>query len=472
MAPSASPRNTGCTISHGGFGPGAPKTAPSPYWARALGGEVVGRGGHALWADITATGLFGAEERTATESNSNPSTGPLAGVRILDLTSVVLGPMATQILGDYGAEIIKVEGLGGDVMRSNGVSRHRGMSSVFLALNRNKRSIALDLKHPEGAETLRRLVASCDVFVHNMRIAALKRLGFGYEQVAAVKPDIVYCSAPGFGQDGPYHDQPAFDDIIQAASGMVTVEPDAECRYVPSLVADKTAGMAVVNSVLAALFSKERTGKGQYVEVPMMETVTSFVLAEHLGGLTFEPQSEPAGYARLLNGGRKPCRTRDGYVATLPYTAANWVAFFNDIGKPELIDRLGVVDPFTRNKNVAALYANLQEFAEQRTTDELMEMCRRLDIPATPIYSIQELPEHPHLKAVGMFQMTDHPTEGRIRYVRPPTVFSSTPASVRYHAPVLGQDTVSILDEAGFSKGEISRLLSEGVAAQASTRDE
>jgi crotonobetainyl-CoA:carnitine CoA-transferase CaiB-like acyl-CoA transferase len=401
--------------------------------------------------------------------NSNQPTGPLAGVRILDLTSVVLGPLATQILGDYGAEIIKVEALQGDVMRSNGVSRHRGMSSVFLALNRNKRSIALDLKRTEGADTLRRLTASCDVFVHNMRVSALTRLGFGYEQVAAIKPDIVYCAAPGFGQEGPYHDQPAFDDIIQAASGMVMVESDTQCRYLPSLVADKTAGMALVNSLLAALFNKERTGKGQYVEVPMLETVTSFVLAEHLGGLTFEPQSEPAGYARLLNGGRKPLRTRDGYVSTLPYTAANWVAFFNDIGKPELIERLGVVDPFTRNKNVVALYASLQEFAVQRTTDELMQMCRRLDIPATPIYGMQDLPQHPHLKAVGLFQMTDHPTEGRMRYVRPPTVFSATPASVRYQAPILGQDTVSILNEAGFSEGEISHLLSQGVVAQAST---
>ncbi|MDB5873312.1 MAG: Formyl-CoA transferase [Ramlibacter sp.] len=394
------------------------------------------------------------------------SGGPLSGVRILDLTAVVLGPMATQILGDYGAEIIKVEPVQGDVMRANGVSLHRGMSSIFLAINRNKQSIALDLKRPEGVEALRRLVPTVDVFIHNMRVSALNKLGFGYEAVAKLKPDIVYCAATGFGQDGPYRDQPAFDDIIQAASGMVAFGSDTDRQYLPSLVADKTAGLALVNAVLAALFHRERTGVGQYVEVPMLETVTSFVLAEHLGGLTFEPQAGPAGYARLLDGGRKPVRTLDGFVATLPYTAANWISFFNEIGQPQLVEALGVVDPFTRNKNVVALYAKVQEYAADRTTAQMMEMCERLDIPATPIYGIEQLPEHPHLKAVGLFQMADHPTEGRIRYVRPPTIFSSTPAAVRCQAPLLGQDTVAVLGQAGFSSEEISRLLAQGVAKQ------
>jgi formyl-CoA transferase len=369
--------------------------------------------------------------------------------------------------------IIKVEALQGDVMRANGVSLHRGMSSIFLAINRNKQSIALDLKHADGVDTLRRLVPTADVFIHNMRVSALNRLGFGYDDVAKLKPDIVYCAATGFGQDGPYRDQPAFDDIIQAASGMVAFGSQTDRQYLPSLVADKTAGLALVNAVLAALFHRERTGAGQYVEVPMLETVTSFVLAEHLGGMTFEPQAGPAGYARLLNGGRKPVRTTDGFVATLPYTAANWVAFFNEIGQAHLIEELGAVDPHTRNKNVIALYAKLQEYAGVRTTAEMMEMCQRLDIPATPIYNIEELPEHPHLKAVGLFQMADHPTEGRIRYVRPPTIFSSTPAAVRCQAPVLGQDTVTVLQEAGFSGEEISRLLAQGVARQSGgERDE
>jgi crotonobetainyl-CoA:carnitine CoA-transferase CaiB-like acyl-CoA transferase len=393
-------------------------------------------------------------------------------VRILDLTAVVLGPLATQILGDYGAEVIKVEPIQGDVMRANGVSLHRGMSSVFLAINRNKQSIALDLKQADGVEILKRLVTTADVFIHNMRVPAIDRLGIGYDAVSAIKPDIVYCAATGFGQSGPYRDQPAFDDIIQAASGMVAFGSDTDRQYLPSLVADKTAGMALVNAVLAALFHRERTGAGQYVEVPMLETVTSFVLAEHLGGLTFEPQAGPAGYARLLNGGRKPVRTLDGFVATLPYTAANWISFFNEIGKPHLVEELGVVDPFTRNKNVVALYARVQDYAGDRTTAEMMEVCERLDIPATPIYGIEQLPHHPHLKAVGLFQMADHPTEGRIRYVRPPTLFSGTPANVRCQAPVLGQDTVAVLKATGFSEPEVQALLARGVVAQAESDGE
>lgn len=401
-------------------------------------------------------------------THSWSAPGPLAGIRVLDLTSVLLGPMATQILGDYGAEIIKVESLTGDLMRANGVARSRGMGAVFLAVNRNKQSIALDLKHPDGAAALRRLISNCDVFVHNIRVAALQRLGFGFEQVAAIKPDVVYCAATGFGQDGPYHDQPAFDDIIQAASGMMASAPGEDCEYLPSLVADKTAGLALVNAVLAALFHRERTGEGQYVEVPMLETVTAFVMAEHLGGLTFDPQSEPAGYARLLkNGRRKPVRTLDGFVATLPYTGAHWVAFFNDIGRPELNEEYGTADAFTRNRNLPRLYAELQAFAAGKTSEEVMQTCRRLDIPATPIYELDQLPEHPQLKAVGLFQTAEHPTEGRIRYVRPPIGFSRTPATVRRQAPVLGQDTSRVLRDAGLSDAEISGLLIKGAAAQA-----
>jgi formyl-CoA transferase len=236
------------------------------------------------------------------------ASGPLDGIRILDLTSVVLGPLATQILGDYGAEVIKIEALEGDLMRANGVSLHPGMSSIFLALNRNKRSLAIDLKTAAGASVLRRLIEGADVLVHNMRVAAIERLGFGYQAVAQINPALVYCVATGFGQDGPDRDRPAFDDVIQAACGLVSLNatqngvPD----FIPSLIADKTTGMAVVNAVLAALLGRVRTGRGQHVEVPMLETMTAFVLAEHLGGLSFrtDPAPAPAGYARLLAGGR------------------------------------------------------------------------------------------------------------------------------------------------------------------------
>lgn len=242
--------------------------------------------------------------------------GPLEGIRVLDLTSVVLGPLATQSLADLGADVIKIEGPEGDLMRANGVSRNAGMSSIYLALNRNKRSVVLDLKTPAGAAALRRLIAGADVLIHNMRVAAIERLGFGYGAVAALNPRIVYCVATGFGQDGPHRDKPAFDDIIQAACGLVSLGCVAGGRpeYVPSLIADKTTGMALANAVMAALLHRERHGSGQAVEVPMLETMASFVMAEHLAGLTFEPATGAAGYARLLQGGRRPAQTADGWI--------------------------------------------------------------------------------------------------------------------------------------------------------------
>ena len=257
---------------------------------------------------------------------SSPPRGPLAGVRILDLTSVVLGPVATQILGDYGADIIKVEGIEGDLMRANGVSTQRGMSSIFLAINRNKRSIAIDLKTPAGRQALMALLPGIDVLVHNMRVAAIERLGFGYEAVHAINPKIAYCVATGYGQDGPDKDKPAFDDVIQAGCGLASLIGHASKvpDYAPSLLADKTTGLALANAVLAALFHRERHGVGQYVEVPMLETMTAFTLAEHMGGMTFDPPPAKAGYARLLAGGRKPAPTRDGFVAMLPYTTEHW----------------------------------------------------------------------------------------------------------------------------------------------------
>jgi len=394
--------------------------------------------------------------------------GPLAGVRILDLTSVVLGPLATQILGDYGADIIKIENLEGDLMRANGVSLHPGMSSIFLAINRNKRSIAVDLKSPEGRDVLRRLASGADVLVHNMRVAAIERLGFGYEAVAELKPDIVYCAATGFGQDGPDRDKPAFDDIIQAACGLASLNSVGREQpgYAPTLVADKTAGMAVVNAVLAALFSRERTGRGQYVEVPMFETLVAFMLSEHLGGLTFDPAPAKAGYARLLAGGRKPAPTKDGYIAVLPYTGDHWAAFFNAVGRADLAQEYGSGDRQSRNAKIVEMYRDLAEATRQRSTAEWMDLCASLDIPATPIYAVDDLPEHPHLKAVGLFQTAQHPSEGTIRYVQPPTRFAATPATVRLPAPLLGQHTQEILREAGYAEQEIESLQARRVVAQ------
>ena len=396
------------------------------------------------------------------------SSGPLAGVRVLDLTSVVLGPLATQILGDYGADVIKIESMEGDLARDSGVALHPGMASVFLAFNRNKRSIALDLKSERGKQVLQRILPGVDVLVHNMRVAAIEKLGFGYAAVAGVKPDIVYCAATGFGQDGPDRDKPAFDDIIQAACGLASLNSlgREQPEYIPTLIADKTTGMALVNAVLAALFARERSGRGQYVEVPMLETMVAFLLSEHLGGLSFDPAPCGAGYARILAGGRKPAPTSDGFIAILPHTEAQWAAFFNGAGREDLAREYGKFDRQTRNANTARMYREVAEITRQRSTAEWTELCTKLDIPATPIYAVDDLPEHPHLKAVGLFQRTVHPSEGAIRYVNPPTRFAATPAAVRLQAPVLGQNTREILREAGYADAEIAALEAQRVVLQ------
>lgn len=404
------------------------------------------------------------------QSSSQPApqaTGPLAGVRVLDLTAVVLGPLATQILADYGADVIKVEAPEGDMMRANGVSKNPGMSSIFLAINRNKRSICIDLKQPEGIALVRELVKTCDVVVHNMRVQAIERLGLGYEAIKAIKPDIVYCAATGFEESGPQRGRPAFDDIIQAGSGLVGLnlmnEPDKAPQFVPSLIADKTAGMALCNAVLAALFHRERHGQGQYVEVPMLETMAAFVLVEHMGGLTFDAAAEPPGYTRLIGGGRQPYRTQDGYICMLPYSLPHWQAFLRETGLASILDELAISNRQELNANIRTLYQAVRELTPTRTSAYWLDLAERLDIPAMAISRLEDLPEHPQLKAVGLFQTAEHPTQGTIRYVRPTTLFQATPANVRHQAPHIGQHTLDILSEAGIDAERVEALLRAGV---------
>lgn len=387
-------------------------------------------------------------------------TGPLAGFRVLDLTTVLLGPYATQILADYGAEVIKIEPLEGDPVRPNGSFRHPDKASLYLAVNRNKRAIAIDLKSAQGRDVLWQLIDSADVLVHNLRPASIQGLGFTYAEVCRRNPRLVYCFSTGFGSNGPDRDKPAYDDIIQSGSGIASLNGQGRGTpdYVPTVMADKTAGLMLSQAIVAALLARERTGRGQSVEVPMLESLVSFIMVEHLGGLTFEPPIAAAGYTRLMAGGRQPAPTRDGFMTVLPYTGRHWNAFLAAAGRPDLIEEYEVNDPVRLYANVKALYGELREITRERTTAEWMQVCEKADIPASPMYSLDELPEHPHLKAVGMFKTMEHPTEGTIRYTAPPVLFSDTPASVRTGAPSIGQHTDEILREAGYGDADIAAL--------------
>ncbi|MDR2992101.1 MAG: CoA transferase [Burkholderiaceae bacterium] len=385
--------------------------------------------------------------------------GPLTGIRVIDLTAVVLGPMCTRELADFGADVIKIEPPAGDMMRSNGVSLHPGMSSIYLALNRNKRSVVLDLKTEAGRQALAKLIEGADVFIHNMRVPAIEKLGFGYAAVQRINPRIVYCAATAFGQEGPYRSRPAFDDVIQASCGLVGVNAIGHDTpaYIPSLIADKTTGLAVASAVLAALVCQQRHGLGQYVEVPMLETMTAFTLTEHMGGMTFPGNSTaPAGYARLLHGGRQPWPTADGWIALLPYTERHWRAFFTYMGREDLIEQYGIADRQRRNANIQKIYGELRHVTRTKTTAEWLAICDQIDVPCAPIYDLDELPAHPHLQAVKLFEQSQHPTEGPIRQVRPPARFSRTPTRVRWPAPSLGAHTAEVLAQAGIAEDAVA----------------
>jgi crotonobetainyl-CoA:carnitine CoA-transferase CaiB-like acyl-CoA transferase len=395
--------------------------------------------------------------------------GPLTGIKVLDLTTVVLGPLATQILGDLGAEVIKIEAPDGDIMRYAEPARHREMGHVFLNLNRNKRSLVIDLKHKEAAPVLLALVRQSDVLMHNMRPQAMARLGFGWERLREVNPRLVYCSAHGYGQDGPFADRPAFDDIIQGGCGLVALEAatGGEARFVPTLIGDKTVGLIMVYAVMAALLQRVRTGEGQAIEVPMLETMTAFVMAEHMGGLTFDPPIGPPGYSRMLAPDRRPHRTADGHICILPYTDRHWKEFFRIAGRPELADDPRLADAQTRSRHVAELYALIAECVGGAPTAYWLHKLKSADIPCGPVNPLGELPTDEHLAVVDMFPRTEHPTEGSIRVVRPPVRFGDADCGLRYPAPRLGEHSREILREAGLGEREIDDLLARKVAIEA-----
>jgi len=400
-------------------------------------------------------------------------SGPLTGVRIIDLTTVVMGPFATQILADLGADVVKVEPPEGDVLRHIAPMRHPGMGHIFLHHNRSKRSIVLDLKQPAGREALLRLTRAADVLIYNVRPQAMRRLRLAYEDVTAVNPRIIYVGAYGYSESGRYAGQPAYDDLIQGMAALPSIFADAGAdrpRYVPTAIADRITGLAAVNAVTAALYCRERTGKGQAVEVPMFETLAHMVLGDHMSGRTFEPPMEPFRYERMLAPYRVPYATKDGYVCVLVYNDKHWRSFFRLIGREGMFDS----DPRfssqeARSRNIAEVYAFVAGQMAGRTSAEWLRLLKDADIPVTPLNSIEDVIDDPHLGESGFFVMTEHPTEGRLRLMATPGAWSQTPPGALRPAPRLGEHSVEILREAGYADTEIEAMIASGVTRTPST---
>ncbi len=390
------------------------------------------------------------------------SPGPLAGIRILDLTSVILGPYGTQVLADLGADVIKVEPPEGDIMRHVGPMRNPGMGHVYLNINRNKRSIALDLKQQTARDALLKLCKTADVFVSNIRPAAMARLGLGPDDVSAANPRIVYANVTGYGAGGRYAGKPAYDDLIQGMSGVAAITRDAwggEPHYMPLTIADRTTGLYLANAISAALVHRERSGKGQTIEIPMFEVFSEFVLGDHLGGLVFDPPVGPHYYPRLVSPHRKPYATKDGHVCTLIYTDGQWRKFFKAIGRDELMKDPRFNTHGNRAEHIDKVYEFVADTLKTKTTAEWLKLLEEADIPVMPLHTMHSLIDDPHMKDVGFFQFIEHPTEGRLRSTQVPGSYSEHEVAVRRHAPSLGEHTEEVLREAGFSKEEIARII-------------
>jgi crotonobetainyl-CoA:carnitine CoA-transferase CaiB-like acyl-CoA transferase len=378
--------------------------------------------------------------------------GPLSGVRVIDLTAMVMGPYCTQIMADMGADVIKIEPPVGDNTRYISVGPEPGMAGVFVNVNRGKRSVVLDLRSAEGNEALRKLIERGDVFIHSMRAKAIARLGFSYEEVAAINPSIIYTNCYGYGRRGPDANLTAYDDTIQAESGLLFAQEQltGKAGYVGTIMADKIGGMTALYATMMALFHRERTGEGQEVEVAMFETMAAFMLVEHANGAMFTPPLGPAIYPRAVTPNRKPYRTKDGHISALVYNDKQWSAFIDAVKPSWAGEQFATLEQ--RARQIDTVYTLLAETFSVRTTRDWLELLRSLDIPAAPVRTLDELFDNPHLKEAGFFETVDTPN-GPVRFPGAPTWFSRTPGRIAGPAPRLGEHTQEIMDELDAAPG-------------------
>src|SRR6195952_4905696 len=388
-------------------------------------------------------------------------TGPLRGIRVIDITTVVLGPYCSQTLGDMGADVIKVETTAGDSTRLIGPSRTPGMGSYFANLNRNKRSLAIDLKKPAAQEAILRLVETADVFVQNMRIGAAQRLGLDYETLSARNPKLIYACASGFRKGSSMQEFPAYDDLIQGVSGIASLNagPDGAPRYFPTVVVDKLTGATLASMIGMALFHRERTGQGQEIHLPMMETILSFTLVEHMWHGTLGEPEKGLGYPRMLTPHRRPYPTRDGYISVIAHSDAQWGKLFEAMGRPELIGDPRFSSVQARSAHIDAVYATLTDGMKKRTTDEWLTELRPSDIPCGKANRLEDLFTDAYLTETGFFESHNHPVEGNIVIPAIPARFSKSPPNVHRPWPKLGEHTEEILAEAGYSSAEIEAIV-------------
>ena len=393
------------------------------------------------------------------------NTKPLEGVRIIDASSILMVPYCTRLLADMGAEVIKVETINGDNTRYIGPSINNGMAAVFLNINRNKKSICVDLKTPEGRLIIYKLIKTSDVFVSNIRKAALEKIKLTHSDFEKLNPKIITANAVGFSSEGPYAGLPAFDDTIQAVSGMAAYQGaySNQPSYTSGATADKVTGIMLGMSIIGALFNREKNGKGIELEVPMMETMVDFTLVEHLYGFNFIPPKAPPIYPRQSSPNRRPYKTKDGYVAVLPYSDEQWLRFFKLVGKEEILKDSQFSSLKSRNENIDLLYHMLSEELTKQDTNYWLKSLKQSDIPAAKVNFPEEIFEDEHLQETNFFRETQHPSEGKLLYPKFPVEFKNTNNGETLHAPNLGENTKEILVGLGYSDFEIESLASKNI---------